>query len=254
MAEDRSPGSPHDARPWAILQHAAADGPGLVTGVLDSSGCGIELVRLDRGDPLPAPADVDGLVVLGGSMGVHDVRAHPWLSAERELIGAVATTGRPVLGVCLGAQQLALALGAQVTEARVAEIGLGTVDLTVPGRRDPVLGPEYGGLGPSAIPCVQRHHDTFSLPDGAVHLAATPAVPNQAFRWGDLVYGFQFHVEVDRALAEGWRPLLPSGITLDPGALGPIEAAGRRILGRFVGQAVGRAVPLAGSSRAAVAH
>jgi GMP synthase (glutamine-hydrolysing) len=254
VAEDRCPGAPFGARPWAVLQHAAADGPGLVTDVLDRSGCRIELVRLDGGDPLPAAADIDGLVVLGGSMAVGDARAHPWLPAERELIGAVALSGRPVLGLCLGAQQLALALGAEVTAAGVAEIGLGTVELTVPGRRDPVLGPEYGGLGPNAIPCVHWHHDTFSLPDGAVHLAITPAVPNQAFRWGDLVYGFQFHVEVDRALAEGWRPLLPPGVTLDPGALGPVEAAGRRILARFVGQAVGRTVPWAGSSRAPVVH
>jgi GMP synthase (glutamine-hydrolysing) len=139
-----------------------------------------------------------------------------------------------VLGVCLGAQQLAAALGASVTTGPAPEVGLGRVELTGPGRLDPVMGPEYGGLSSTSIPCVHWHQDTFDLPEGAVHLAATPRFPHQAFRWGDRAYGLQFHVEADRPLAEGWKPFLPSGTTLDRDGLAEITTVGRRLLGRFV--------------------
>ena len=81
------------------------------------------------------------------------------------------------------------------------------------------------------------HRDTFSLPAGAVHLAATRITPHQAFRWGETVYGFQFHVEVDRTLAAGWAPYLPAGVTLDGAGLAEVETVGRRVLRRFVAQA-----------------
>ncbi len=224
-------------RPWAVLQHVAYEGPGLIADVVAEQGGRVGLVRLDRGDPLPHHRDIAGLVVMGGPMGVHDVDDHPWLAPERALMATVATDGRPVLGVCLGAQQLALALGAEVTRATAPEIGLGRVELTAEGRRDPVLGPEYGGLAATAMACVHWHGDTFSLPAEAVHLAATRITPNQAFRWGTTVYGFQFHVEVDRALAAAWGPQLPTGVTLDAHGVAEVEAVGRRVLRRFVDQA-----------------
>jgi GMP synthase-like glutamine amidotransferase len=227
-----------DTRPWAVVQHVDYEGPGLIAEALVDHGCGIEVVRLDRGDPLPDQGDVAGLVVMGGPMGVHDVGDHPWLVPERALIEAVATDRRPVLGVCLGAQQLALALGAEVTRGTAPEIGIGRVELTADGRRDPVLGPEYGGLASTAVACVHWHGDTFSLPAGALHLAATRITPHQAFRWGETVYGFQFHVEVDRALAASWQSYLPAGATFDGAGLAEVEAVGRRVLRRFVELAV----------------
>jgi GMP synthase (glutamine-hydrolysing) len=226
-----------DDRPWAVVQHVGYEGPGLIADVLADRRCGVELVRLDRGDPLPDHRDVAGLVVMGGPMGVHDVDDHPWLAPERTLMGTVATDGRPVLGICLGAQQLALALGAEVTVGTAPEIGIGRVALTADGRRDPVLGPEYGGLAATAMACVHWHSDTFSLPVGAVHLAATRTTPHQAFRWGASVYGLQFHVEVDRGLAAAWGPHLPAGVTLDGPGLAEVEAVGRRVIRRFVEQA-----------------
>ncbi len=219
-------------RPWVVLQHVPHEGPGLVADALAAAGHRVAVVRLDLGDPLPTDG-LGGLVVLGGPMGVHDDDRYPWLRPERELLAACVADGLPVLGICLGAQQLAVALGAEVAPATVPEVGLGTVELTAAGRTDPVLGPEYGGLSGTTVPCVHWHEDTFGLPDGAVHLAATRVVPHQAFRVGS-AYGFQFHVEVDAALADGWRPLLPGGVVLDGAGVARVTTVGRRILGRFV--------------------
>ncbi len=216
----------------------AHEGPGLIGDELRLAGQAYAVVRLDRGEMLPDPGSVAGLAVLGGPMGVHDADDHPWVVAERDLMAAVATEGMPVLGVGLGAQQLAMALGAAVTTGDELEIGVGRVELTGPGRLDPVTGPEYGGLSATAVPCLHWHQDTFSLPDGAVHLAASRSFPHQAFRWGDRAYGLQFHVEVDRELAVGWAPFLPAGITLDPTRLAEVEAAGTRLLRRFVQRAL----------------
>ncbi len=224
-------------RHWSIIQHVEHEGPGLIGDVLREAGCGFGVVRPDRGEDLPDRGSLAGLVVLGGPMGVHDLALHPWLEAERSLMGAAVDDGTPVLGVCLGAQQLAVALGAEVSHGPEPEVGLGRVELTPAGRRDPVLGPEYGGLAATALPCVHWHQDTFSMPAGAVHLAGTQAFPHQAFRWGSGAYGLQFHVEVDRTSAEAWRAHLPVGVTLDGPGLAEVETVGRRVLRRFVGAA-----------------
>jgi GMP synthase-like glutamine amidotransferase len=223
-----------DPRPWAIIQHVAHEGPGLIGEVLAAAGYEYNIVRIDLGDDVPDVGRIGGLVVLGGPMSVHDADQFPWLADERARLAAAAGAGMPVLGVCLGAQQLAAALGAEVTTGDNPEIGVGTVTLTASGRRDRVLGPEYGGLADTDIPCVHWHHDTFGLPSGSVHLAATRAYPHQAFRVGARAYGLQFHVEMTTALADGWRSFLPDGVVLEPSDLSRVETTGRRILQRFV--------------------
>ena len=228
------PPPPSAGRPWAVLQHVAHEGPGSIGRVLTEAGIATTVVRLDLGEALPTADDLGGLVVMGGPMGVHDEDEYPWLGLERELIGAVITLDRPVLGVCLGAQQLAFALGAEVTTGPAEEVGPGRVELTAAGRTDPVFGPEYRGLSGTSVPCVHWHRDTFALPAGGTHLAATRAFPHQAFRVGPRVYGLQFHVEVDAALAEAWRPLLPGDVTLSDAEVTRVEDTGRRLLQRFV--------------------
>jgi GMP synthase-like glutamine amidotransferase len=106
---------------WVVLQHVPHEDPGAIGEALNSVGQVVSTVRVDRGDPVPGPAEVAdmvGLVVMGGPMGIHDDEAHPWLAHERDLMAAAVAAELPVLGVCLGAQQLAVALGGQVTTDR----------------------------------------------------------------------------------------------------------------------------------------
>jgi GMP synthase (glutamine-hydrolysing) len=212
-----------------VAQHAPDEGPGLLAEVLDAAGVDTTVVRLDLGGALPAPSELGGVVVMGGAMGVHDTDAFPWLAPERAWIAETVAAGLPVLGVCLGAQQLAAALGASVTTGPAPEVGAGAVELTPDGRDDPVLGPEG-----KRVAVIQWHGDTFEIPDGAVRLATGDRYPNQAFRYGRLAYGLQFHIEVDDAMAEAWAPDLPAGVTLAEGDRRVVEAVGRRVLGRFV--------------------
>jgi GMP synthase-like glutamine amidotransferase len=136
--------------------------------------------------------------------------------------------GRPVLGVCLGAQLLAQAMGGNVYKGTVLEIGPGSVRLTAAGRADKVF-----SAAAESLPVMHWHQDTFTLPPGATHLAGSELYPHQAFRVGRLGYGLQFHIEVDEELAAGWAPHLPATVSLDAAACSAIAAAGKKVLARF---------------------
>jgi GMP synthase (glutamine-hydrolysing) len=215
---------------WVLLQHVAHEGPGAIALAVSDAGGELTVVRVDRGEAVPAAAavmDMAGLVVLGGPMGVHDGEA--WLADERSLLRAAAEAGLPVLGVCLGAQQLAAALGAAVTAGPAPEVGVGEVHLTTEALHDPVFGP-----APTPLPCVHWHGDTFTLPEGAVRLAGNDAYENQAFRFGPRAYGLQFHVEVTAALVAHWGPHLPPGVFVRASDVAHVSRAGDGIIRRFV--------------------
>jgi GMP synthase-like glutamine amidotransferase len=219
--------------PWLLVQHVAFEGPGAIAEAVADSGAALTVVRMDRGDTLPSPeavVDAAGLVVMGGPMGVHDDVS--WLAGERALLRAAVEAGRPVLGVCLGAQQLAAALGAAVVVGPAPEFGVGEVHLTTEAISDPVFGP-----APTPLPCVHWHGDTFDLPAGAVRLAGNAAYENQAFRWGDRAYGLQFHVEVTASLVAHWGPHLPPGVFLRASDVAHVSRAGAGIVRRFIGLA-----------------
>jgi GMP synthase (glutamine-hydrolysing) len=226
-------------RNWVAIQHVPFESPGLVAEVAAQRGIELQVCHPYRGEPPPAMDEIDGLVVMGGPMGVFDTTEHPHLAREAELIAAMVHVGRPVLGVCLGAQLMAHALGAAVYRGDQAEIGFGSVFLTEAGRADPVLGSldhedhVPGGLGLETLPVMHWHQDTFDLPDGALCLARSALYPHQAFRLGDRAYGLQFHLEVNRELASAWREHLPAGVTLTESSLAQTEAVGRKALDAF---------------------
>jgi GMP synthase (glutamine-hydrolysing) len=132
-------------------------------------------------------------------MNVEDQSLRPHLTVEMRVIEQALRQGKPVLGICLGAQLLAHVLGAPVRRHERPEIGWYDLALTEDGAADPVL----GALGPAAT-VFQWHGRSFALPEGAVHLARTSSCEQQAFRWGDSAYGLQFHPEVDEPLVRRW--------------------------------------------------
>lgn len=157
-------------------------------------------VRAHEGEPLPdGPDGFDGLVVLGGAQSAVDDDAHPYLPRLAGLIRQFGDSGRAVLGICLGAQIIARAYGGQNVLDHGLQFGYRPVTPLAAAAGDPVF---------SAIedpsPVFHWHQDTMSLPEGAIHLAASEQTPIQAFRIGERVYAVQFHFEASRMLVEEW--------------------------------------------------
>jgi GMP synthase-like glutamine amidotransferase len=155
-----------------------------------SRGHTLTETRLWDNDPLPAIDSFDWLIVMGGLMNVYETDAYPWLIDEKAFLRTVIDRGTPVLGVCLGAQLAADALGGKVTRNPQKEIGWFPVSLTNEARESPF----FRDL-PQQFTAFQWHGDTFAIPPGAVRLAENDVCPNQAFQYGDHVVGLQFHIE-----------------------------------------------------------
>ncbi len=182
-----------------VLQHIACEHPGVFSEVMRERGAEAVAVEVDEGEPLPDWREFDAVLAMGGPMGAGDDADHPWLGPEKELVRDAVGAGLPFLGVCLGVQLLAAALGAPVYPADRPEVGLLDVELTEEGREDPL----FAGLD-DRIVSLQWHGDTFDLPAGSVRLASSPPIPNQAFRYGHFAYGVQFHLEVTGEMAVEW--------------------------------------------------
>ncbi|MGQ0617378.1 MAG: type 1 glutamine amidotransferase [Acidimicrobiia bacterium] len=176
-----------------VVHHLEPEGPALLADALARAGCAIDTVRTDLGHALPADlAGHDGLVVMGGPMSAASDHGFPTRGAEIALIGDAVDRGTPVLGICLGAQLLAVAGGAPVGPGPRPEIGWGAVRIGAGAAGDPLFGDIT-----DEVTVLHWHRDTFDLPAGAVHLASSAEYPNQAFRLGPSAWGLQFHVEVD---------------------------------------------------------
>lgn len=172
------------------LQHVPFEGPGAFATHLAALGVRLER-RLVPVEGLPAdPGDL--LVVMGGPMSVND--PEPWIAEETAFIRSALRAGRAVLGVCLGSQLMARALGAAVRPGRAVEIGMTAISLTADGARDPVF-----GTCPGRFEVFEWHGEVFDLPPECVALAGSEVAPVQAFRYRDRAYGLLFHLEVELA-------------------------------------------------------
>lgn len=179
-----------------VLQHVAFEDLGSIQPWLEARQAQVEYVRFFAGERLDPARRFDLVIVLGGPMSVHDEQVHPWLVEEKAYLRTLCAEQRAVLGICLGAQLIASALGAEVYPAREREIGWW-----------PVYVAELSGdlMLPISLTAFQWHGETFGVPIGARRLAWSVACENQAFIYGKRVIGFQFHLE---ATSSGVRRLL----------------------------------------------
>lgn len=234
------------ARPKILVfQHVPYEPLGTLDPLLRQAGFRIRYVNFGR-EPGSRPSleKYEALIILGGPMNADQIDAFPNLVAEVDIIHEAFERRMSVLGICLGAQLLAKALGGAITRNAAREIGWYDVRLTDAGAKDPVL---------SAFASVQEvfqwHEDGIQLPDDAVHLAASDASLVQAFRFGEHAYGLQFHIEVNEQLIERWLTVPENQATLleevgridaneirqrVANSIGPLEALSRETFSRWI--------------------
>lgn len=177
------------------FQHVPFEGLGRIADWARDRGHTLSHTALfEPGHRLPAPGDYDVLVVMGGAMGVYDEPLYPWLRTEKEHIRTAIDAGKPVLGVCLGAQLIASVLGAKVAPHRHKEIGWFDIALTEEATDHPL----FAGIA-RHMRVLHWHGDRFEIPSGALRIARSAACDNQGFLYRDRVLGLQFHLEMDPA-------------------------------------------------------
>lgn len=179
------------------FQHVPFEDLGSIEPHLSARGHHITASHLWR-DPLTHdPEDLDWLIIMGGPMSVHDEHIHPWLAEEKQFIRKVIDDGKPVLGICLGAQLVAEVLGATISQNEHREIGWFPITREAEPEASPVA-----AVFPDMANVFHWHGDTFSLPDGAIRLASSEACENQGFIWNGRVVALQFHLESTQASTE----------------------------------------------------
>lgn len=179
------------------LQHVAFEDAANIGVWARKQGHAIRATRLDRDEPLPPLESFDWLVVMGGPMNIYEHERYPWLVREKRFLAEAIDAGKLVLGICLGAQLAADALGGRVARNNQKEIGWFPVSLSPEASHSPVF-----QTLPQRFLAFHWHGDTFSIPPGARHMAQSEACANQAFQYGDRVIGLQFHLDYSLASIE----------------------------------------------------
>jgi GMP synthase-like glutamine amidotransferase len=174
------------------IQHVPYEGLGHLESWLAERATEISCTRMFADEPLPPADSVDLLVILGGPMSVNDEATLPWLTAEKAFIAQVIAAGIPTLGICLGAQLIAAALGARVGPSREREIGWWPVESVAPAPGHP---PDTLFRFPDSLTCLHWHGESFALPAGAHHLARSEGCEHQGMQIGRRAIGVQFHPE-----------------------------------------------------------
>lgn len=197
---------------FLVFQHIACEHPGILRDFLKADGIAWDAVELDEGEKIPSLDRYDALWVMGGPMDVWEEDEHPWLITEKRAIReAVSERRMPYLGLCLGHQLLASALGGQVGKMAAPEVGILDIDLNAAGRDDPL----FAGL-PAQLAALQWHGaEVQRLPEGAITLAQSPLCPIQAMRVGPHAYGLQCHIELLSQTVADWSQVPAYACALD---------------------------------------
>jgi GMP synthase-like glutamine amidotransferase len=184
-----------------VIQNVAIEGPGVIGPAMTAAGWELDTRLMDsRQTDLPSSLQgYQAMMILGGPMNVYEMETYPYLRHVDKLVVQGLERDLPMLGLCLGAQILAKNLGATVMRNRIPEIGWYPVRLTAHGR----ISPLFAGF-PECFPVFQWHEDRFQIPHGAIHLATADACAEQAFSYGQRIFGLQFHLEVTTPMVISW--------------------------------------------------
>lgn len=227
-----------------VVQHTAGEGLGHLLTWLPAAGLDVHPIHPYQGHRVPKVVEGDALIVLGGPMSAYDDSVASWLPEVRDLLAVAVEDGVPTLGICLGAQLLAVATGGAVESPAAAgpELGLADIEVTA---TDELL------VDAGRMPVIQWHHDGINeLPAGAKVLARSDRFPHQAFRIGDAAWGMQFHIEATAGMVASWAAADEAeltGLGRTPGevvsevqqAEATLEAVGEPIARRFAALVTG---------------